>query len=655
MAIVVKSQAARNEIRDLVLENWKALKDERAVREETWKRCVLSCLCEHDKKWVQFAKQANRSHRFVNLNGDAVETVAPQIVDASMGVEDWMQLRPLIPGFDQNDDILADQMRSLLKYQMLYGKYRQTATLAAKSKLMVGNCPWTMEWVVKKAVDYKRSNEAMNRWMEQSAEYHAEYEEINIEYKKIALQARALGQEPPPPPRFVEPPAPPKEVEIAFQGPVLRIFSIFNYVQEQHPNDDFSSLRIGRSWRTTPYLKKMAEPDEEGYVLYENLDKITPNSSEDREADNDGEHILKMALGLQLPHGKDKNMILAQHGTFELSGSHSENAVYENYIAVVAGNTLIRCEPSPMYSGRPQLNNARLIKLEGDPYGTGIIEKALDEQDSANAIHNQNIDAVNAVIQPEYEVVEDRLSDGEMRPSGPGIKHYVDEIGSIQPIAKNFQGIPMGFESLNAAIARHERITGAINTASGSDESATRTARNTNIISGKLGSHVVAFEDELINESLTIALEMNAQLLTTEQIISVTQDGSLRNVKISPDAIQRGWMVYSAGSKHLSEKQDRINQLMMATQIVEQRSASGLPSPVREAELYALLMKEILGDISPSLVMSQQEFQELMEQHEQKQIEAQIREAELNARTGSQNEAGQGQVFNAAGGGPRVA
>ena len=154
---------------------------------------------------------------------------------------------------------------------------------------------------------------------------------------------------------------------------------------------------------------------------------------------------------------------------------------------------------------------------------------------------------------------------------------------------------------------------------------------------------------------MTIALEMNAQLLTTEQIISVTQDGSLRNVKISPDAIQRGWMVYSAGSKHLSEKQDRINQLMMATQIVEQRSASGLPSPVREAELYALLMKEILGDISPSLVMSQQEFQELMEQHEQKQIEAQIREAELNARTGSQNEAGQGQVFNAAGGGPRVA
>jgi len=516
--------------------------------------------------------------------------------------------------------------------------------------LMVGNCPWTMEWKIRKAVDYGRTNEAMERWVEETAAYHEEYADVKKEYGKVMLTSTMMNQDPPPPPDFLPPPQPPKEMDIAFQGPVLRLSSIFNYVQEQHPNDDFSSLRIGRSWRTTPYLKKLAKPQKDGYVLYENLDKVTPNSSEDRESDNDGEHMLKMALGIEMPHGKDKNMMLEQHGTFELSGAHGDKGVYEDYIVTLAGDQLVRCEPSPMYSGRPQLNNARLIKMHGDPYGTGIIEKALDEQDSANAIHNQNIDAVNAVIQPEYEVVENLLSDLDMKPSGPGVRHMVDQAGAINAIAKNFQGIPLGFASLEAAIRRHERITGAVDTGSGSSESATRTARNTNIIAGKLGQHVIALEDELINESLTIAFEMNAQLLTEEQIISVTQDGRLKTIKIDPSAISRGWMVYSAGSKHLAEQEQRINQMLMAGQMIDARGATGRPSPVREAEFWTLMMKEILGAVGPNLVMSQEEFQALLDQFEQKQIEAQIREAELSA-AGSQNQAGAGAGANPAGGG----
>jgi len=653
MAIVVKSQAAQNEIRDLVLDNWKTLKDERSVREEKWKRCFMSVLCEHDKKWVKFARQANRSHRFVNLNGDAVETVTPQIVDAVLGVEDWLQLQPLIPGFDMADDIYADQMKALAKYQMMFGRYRQEATLGAKAMMITGNCPWTMSWKVMKAPDFGRTNQAMEQWLSDTAEYHAEYDQMKKEHGNVVMQATLLGQEKPPAPDFIEPPRPPVEMDTIFQGPVLRTSSIFNYVQEQHPNDDFSSIRIGRSWRTAEYLKKLSKPDETGYRLYENIDKINEDSSEERESDNEAEALFKMALGLEMPHGVDKKQIKELHGTFEVKKG-GEARVYENYIAVVAGNTLIRCEPSPMYSGRPQLNNARLIKMPGDPYGTGIVEKALDEQDSANAIHNQVIDAVNTVIQPEMEVVEADLTDGEMKPSGPGVHHFVERAGTITPIQKNFQGLGVGFQAVEMAIARHERITGAINTAGGSGESATRTARNTNIIAGKLGSHVTAFEDELINVSMNIGFEMNAQYLTTEQIISVTQDGRLSQVKINPEAIRRGWFVYSAGSKHLAEKEQRTQQLLMATQMVDGRSATGRPSPVREAELWTMLMKEILGDISGSLVMSQDEFQAKLDEFEQKQIEAQVREAQL-AGQGDPAAASGGQGPNAGGGIPGAA
>lgn len=642
MAIEVKSTSARNEIRDVVLDTWKQLKDERAVREEKWKRCFMSVLCEHDKKWVEFARQANRSHRFVNLNGDAIETVTPQIVDAVLGIEDWLQLQPLIPGFDQADDVYADQMKALAKYQMMFGKYRQEVAMGAKAMMITGNCPWTMNWKVMKAPDFGRTNAAMEQWLADTAEYHAEYEEIRKGYGEVVNRATLLGQPAPPRPEFIEPPRPPVEMDIIFQGPVLKTSSIFNYVQEQHPNDDFSSIRIGRSWRTTEYLKKMAKPDETGYVLYENIDKIAEDSSEEREHDNEAEALFKMAIGLEMPHGVEKVQIKELHGTFEVKKS-GEARVYENYIATVAGRTLIRCEPSPMYSGRPQLNNARLIKMPGDPYGTGIVEKALDEQDTANAVHNQVIDAVNTVIQPEMEVVEADLTDGEMKPSGPGVHHFVEKAGTVTPIVKNFQGLGVGFEAVAQSIARHERITGAINTAGGSGESATRTARNTNIIAGKLGSHVTALEDELINISMNIGFEMNAQYLTKEQIISVTQDNRLQQVKIDPAAIRRGWFVYSAGSKRLAEKEQRTQQLLMATQMVDGRAASGRPTPVNEAELWTLLMKEILGDISGSLVMSKDEFEAKMQEHEQKMIEAQVREAALAGQGNSEGAAdGQG-------------
>jgi hypothetical protein len=393
----------------------------------------------------------------------------------------------------------------------------------------------------------------------------------------------------------------------------------------------------------------MAKPDENGYRLYENIKNITEDSSEEREHDNEAETLFKAAIGLELPHGVEKNQIKELHGTIELKKG-GEAGVYENYIATVAGNTLIRCEPSPMFSGRPQLNNARLIKMPGDPYGTGIVEKALDEQDSANAIHNQVIDAVNTVIQPEMEVVEGDLTDGDMKPSGPGVHHFVERAGTITPIQKNFGGLGVGFQAVEMAIARHERITGAINTAGGSGESATRTARNTNIIAGKLGSHVTAFEDELVNISMNIGFEMNAQYLTKEQIISVTQDGRLSQVKIDPEAIRRGWFVYSAGSKRLAEKEQRTQQLLMATQMVDGRAATGRPSPVNEAELWTLLMKEILGDISGSLVMSKEEFEMKIKEFEQQQIEAQIREAQL-AEQGNQDGAGGGSGTDPHGGG----
>ncbi len=626
MAIVLKSPEHKIEIVKQVVNGWREMKEERQELEDTWRKCLMAVLCKFDKKWATYAKQANRSCRYVGLSWDAVETILPQIYNVVFGQDDAQKVRPIRPGMDERDDIYAEMMRHVLIYQMRHGKFKKTARLGFKSMLALGNCPWFADWHVKKAVNYPAYTDAMGRWMEESAKYHEEHRSILAEHEAIQIRAEMLGEKGPARPDFAPPPQPPKDLDIIYEGPRLRIGSIFNYVQEQHPNDEDSALRIMRSFRTKAYLKSMAKPDETGYRLYSNIGKIRDQVSEDTAEFQENESLLKLALGMSMPVSKAKVELKEQHGTFE-AGSADNRYIYKDYVCVVANDhELIRCEPSPLFSGKPMVNNAKLITMEGAVYGTGIVEKALDEQYSANATHNQTIDAANAIIQPEYEVIENQVIDGEMKPSGPGVRHSVTDLGTINPIPKNFQGIPIGFAAVNAAIARHERMTGAINTAPSGDETATKTARNTNVIATKMGGHVLSCEDEFVTPALDMFLEMNAQYLEGDQIISITQDGRNADLTVPPSAIRRGWYVYATGSKYLAEKQERIQNLMMALQMAEQRAASGQPSPVYEDELWRRMFKEIL-DTADDIVMPKEEYEAKLQQFRQEQQQLMLMQA----------------------------
>lgn len=652
MAVTLKSRAALEQIREQVVTNWREMRNERAEREATWRRCLMNYLSKFDKNWVKYADAAGRSHRYISLGYDAVETWSPQIYDAALGRDEAIKLIPQRVGMGiEIDDELAENMTFMLRFQMNHGKYRRVCTQALKSLGMLGNCPWWMDWKVKKAVNFEAFAKAMDVWMAQAVEYQQEYEAIMQDYQAIALQSALAGREPPPAPEFAPAPEPPKEMDIIYQGPVLRIGSIFHYVEEMYPNEPESSIRILRSFVTPGHLKKLSVPDETGYRLYENLKNVKAITSEDRAEDNENDSLTAMALGLTMPSGPDKIMLKAQFGTFEIT-SGPEAGVYEDYVVVVANdNEVIRCEPSPMFGGGPMVRNARLNVIQGDVYGIGILEKALDEQDSANAIHNQTIDAVNAVIQPEYEVVRDWLADGIMKPSGPGARHEVNQPGAITLLNKNFQGLPIGFAAVEAAIARHERFTGAVNTASGSKESATRTARNSNVIATKLGGAVEAVEDDFLEPMLNMAMQMNAQYATDDMAFSITQDGKNVVKKVSPVDIRRGWLVKVAGSKYFSEKQERVQNLMMATQIAAQFEAGGQPSPVRKDRLAMRLMKEVLEDPG-DIVMKPEEYRALITEWQAAQAAAQMA-AQSAAQNGAVNgQGGEGDGTGPGAGGP---
>jgi len=636
MGIVITNPTTLQEMKDQVVDGWRTMKDERASLESEWIRCLMAYLCKFDKSWAEFANQANRSHRYLSLLFDAIETVVPQLAASSMPGMDWLDIAPQREGFFEDDDIWAENMRYLLLYQMTRNNFIPTFKMAIRSLGILGNCPWAGQWAVQRAlVNPLAFNKATEQWIEDSRRFHQERLQIAREYADIVAQAEAAGMPAPPPPTFRDPPRPPgKDFDVVYQGPKLQIGSIFNYVEEQHPNDRDQAIRIMRSWRTHAYLKKMGEVDETGYRMYENLNKIADITSEDKSEDNVGEDLMKMALHMQLPHGKEKVLLKAQYGTFEIKKGMDAGRIYQNYIVVVANdNTVIRAEPSPLYSGKSLVNNARFHVLEGAVYGIGLLEKALDEQDTANAVHNQLIDAVNVVIQPELEVVEEDLArDQVMAPSGPGVRHYVNKKGTITAIPKNFTGLQVGWQAVSDAIARVERITGAINTQGNNDESATLTARNTGVIATKHGARVEDLEDELLTPFLNMCLEMNGMNLTTDQVFQITQDDKVLNVTVPPEQIMRGGIARARGSVHVAEKSDRIEKLLMAIQLNDQRVAQGLPTPVNDHILWRRVMIEILGEAG-EIIKSKENYLQEIEQFKKMMAEQRRMEA-ANAGAG---------------------
>ena len=572
MAIKLTGGGSANAIVQYVTTKWDNLHNDRTDLINTWQRCLLAYLCEFDQKWVDYAKSANRSHRYVAISFDAIETVLAQVENTIFPMDNWFDVEPtVIGGNSLLDDDLAEPMKIYMETILKRTKFTRQAMLGGKEMLLLGNVPWSMKWRIDWAVNYPAYVEKLGEWTIQNEQRELEFRAVMEEYQQVAMAAQIRGEPAPPPPNIPPPPPPPVQKDRAFEGPELVIGDIFNFVTEPFPNDMSTAFRAQRTWRTKAYLQRMSKPDEDGRVLYSNIREVQDVDREDQAKHNQVMQELMVAVGMAMPHDKDKVELIEAWGTFEVpDGSSGVHRVYENHVATIAnGRTLIRFEPSPLVCPELPLQLGRLITKKGMTYGIGIIEKALDEQDTANATHNQNIDAVACVINPEFEVVEDGLVD-TLKPSGPGQRHRVLEKNTINPIRKDFAGLPLGNEQLQASISRFERFTGAVNTAGGGEETATRTARNTGIISAKINKWSRAIEDTLVEPSMNMMLQMVAQFVGDDQFIRVTQSDKVSIETLPVEALMRGWMVNLRGSEYIADKESRFQNDMMFIQVAGQ-------------------------------------------------------------------------------------
>lgn len=597
-----------------VTETFNQLLDDRAEKQRVWLECIYAYLCQFDKKWVEIAKAKKRSHRYVGVIFDSIETDMALISDILFGDDEWGRLLPMFPGGqittdDEYAGIVEKYYRSIIKRSGFYDR----ADIAIKQMLCTGNCPWSHDWVKRKTADFKQYRDSLMRWNDDRVKYDEQYQAAMQAYNQIALIAQASGMVPPPPPDIPPPPPPPVDALTMFEGPVPVVGDIFNYVEELFPDDEDSAFRAHRSWKSKEWLRRAARPDEEGYQQFTGIEDIQGGDDRAAARSNAEEVMIQRAMGVTTtrPKPNDVELIHAE-GTFEIpDGGTGQYRTYENYLAVVAnGRRLIRFEQTPLITGKLTLHNAKLIRIRGSQYGIGIIEKALPEQDSVNAIHNQTIDAVHDVIEPEMIRVRDH---NMMQPRGIGQVHEVNEPNGMVPVSKNYSGIPLGEREREAAIARVERLMAAVNVASGSSESATRTARNANIIQGKLGYWARMIERNLLQRWGQTEIEMLAQYVKKEQMFLVTQSDpkKMEWVSVSPEQIARGWLFEVAGTQYLMDKQERINNGLMFLQIGSQPVF--VPA-VNFPKILEMLCKDIMGRRSEGLVNTGPEVEAMMTQ-----------------------------------------
>ncbi len=547
----------------------KTLRNARSEREQTWQECIKAYLSQFDDVWVQRAREEGRSARFFALTWDAVENVTSQLAAMLFPDEEWFKCEPgRAGGMRLDDDVGAEDATLLMKYQHREMKFRSEVMKLVKWLVVTGNCPWTMVWEEEQAVDYPSYSQAMAQWIQQQQVVFAQYQQQMTAYAIQARQASMQGLPPPPAPQLEMPERPLGDQSIAYAGPKLIVGDPFNFVIDSLSNDPRTAFRATTFWRSKAYLLSKSKPDETGYSVYENLDLIH-NASRQSDEDADRERMVAELFGVE--HApKDQVKLVEAQGDFEIQ-FEDEPEYFGGYVATVAnGKTLVRFEPTHLWSRDLTTQLATLIPAPGQTYGIGLVEMALGTQDSINVRVNQQHDAFAFAISPEMKAIDDGTFDPKSAESGPASIHLVGTLDNLQPIVRDLSGLQLSFNEIGQMKAELQQLTRSANpTATGHyQKSATEIARDTTVAGTSLQEIARYVEENALLPILRMQLQYDKQYLAEDVVLRIVQDGNAQWRQVSPQSIRSNWDIVVVGSQSSVLKEQQVRDLMMFFQLV---------------------------------------------------------------------------------------
>lgn len=553
---------------DFVVTKFDDFKEARKGKEEVWLDCVKAYLSDFNPVWDAKAKKYKRSRRFVPLSFDAVESQHSMFMSMMFNGDNWLGFEPDQPGRLPHDDDAADQLTPLILKQIRHMGFEREFGILLKQIQICGNAPYTVGWRKDNRVDYPAYDKAMAEWTIRNRELWRQYLAMQQAWKVQAQQAVAQGQPPPPPPEHLMPEPPPVNQKIAECGPTFQANDIFNFVIDPFSTDRRRALRIKRTFVSKAVLRRMAQKNDWGYSVYSNVEKIREAEYRGQNQD-DFEVDRYRAFGMDMPKSTEVELLEAW-GTMEIPGSYdgSEEKTYVSHVCTVANrSTLIRFEPTFLWSGDAPVQLATYRDVPGQVYGIGQLEPLLGLQDLVNVRANQNVDIVAFTTNPEYKAVDDGIIKTNLV-SAPNKVHLVGDINNLIPLEKNTQGLQLSFQDVEylqrefGAMAKSQSPMGGKSSESATKSSLDAGAVNTDV--AKIAAHI---EDTVLFKTVDLFVQLNAQFLPKGTMVKSLQSGKVTFKEISPEVIRRGWLVKIRGSQYVADRQERTQNLMMEFQL----------------------------------------------------------------------------------------
>lgn len=548
------------------------LKTNRHELELKWIECVEAYASRMNKAWAERARMDNRSARPLSLTWDAVENIVAQMMAMLFPNERWFSVEPgRRGGFVMSDDADAPKIEHLMRYQHDQMMFMASIRRMLKWLVITGNCPWSMCWDTVNSVDYPVYAKAVSDWMQRQAAIIAQYNQAHEQWAAQAAVMAAQGMQPPPQPQQPETEEQPAaSTNVMYEGPKLIIGDPFNFVMDDCANDELTAFRAVQTWRTKAYLQHLSKRDVTGYAVYENVDEIQNAESykDDYFARNPQ---IANAFGLVLPKAGAVGMMECA-GDFELDLTGADDAQYiRSWTCVIANNrTLLKFEPTHLWSQTPHIQLARLIDVPGSVYGGGLVEESLGLTDATTVRFNQILDAAAVAINPETKVFDDGVYDPENAESGPGAQHIVGDMNNLQPLRKDLQGLSLAFTEIGLLMALVQQMFRSPNAGASTrgDNSATRTARDTSVMGGSLQDMARFVEETALIPILSMQLRHSQQYLAENIVVRIVQDNVETWASVGPEHVQRQWAVKVRGSANQMLKEKRLQDLLSFIQIV---------------------------------------------------------------------------------------
>lgn len=559
-----------------VADRWRDWKDTRRTKEQVWMECFQAYRGDSSgRKWFANAQSQGFSARVFPATADAVNTLVASINAQIFNDPQWLSLEPEAyqEGGPEYDDVTAERLRLAMGYWFDRGTSRRQIKSGIRNLVIFGNVVFTTQWLRQLTADYPAYAKQSAEYDAQNAREWQQFMQEFLAYQQFAQQAMAAGQPPPPPPMGFQPPPPPTaNPRVAYEGPQLIIDDLFQFVTDPYPTSE-TPLRIRRTTVPLAWLLKKAEPDERtGYRVYENMEEVQEVDLRSVDSASDAYTDERASvLGFQVPERKGVELHEAQGDMILPLENEPGGALLLSYIATVANQkTLIRLEPTYLWSGKVPTQMARLIEVPGSVYGQGMIEDSLDLGDAITKRANQIIDAVDVAIYPEYKVVPDPDMDPFAK-SGPGKRHSMSDPNNMTLLEKNLQGIQVGMADLQHLLRWFQQITRAANPyiETGSESTATEVNRNETLKSVTFNDVAAIVEEEFIAPVMNSYMEHIAELTEGASWALIDQKNAGKKwFPISPELLRKGWIVRSVATKRAVDQRARIQDLMMMIELL---------------------------------------------------------------------------------------